>query len=362
MTICTIVGARPQFIKAASVSRTLSNAGVEELLVHTGQHYDEEMSHIFFHELAIPRPSINLDVGSGSHAYQTGEIMVRLEEYLRNCAHVDWLIVYGDTNSTLAGALTAAKLGIPVAHVEAGLRSFNRAMPEEINRIVADRLSGVLFCPTATAVGNLAAEGITEGVVLTGDVMFESTRLFSDKASDVVPISTITNHEPSTYFLATIHRAENTDDPERLTGIFDGLKRLDAPVIVPLHPRTRAALRSTELPNNVEVIKPVGYFQMLSLLKHAAAVLTDSGGVQKEAYWLEVPCITLRNETEWVETLHGGWNRLVGADPDAIQRAAATPPTDEQIPFGEAPDGLPSEVITRELYTDRALTTDNTNR
>ena len=238
MRICTIVGARPQFIKAAVVSRALAEADVEEVLVHTGQHYDAEMSQVFFDELGIPRPAVNLDVGSGTHAVQTGAMMTRLEAFMMAQPPVDWVVVYGDTNSTLAGALVAAKLHVPVAHVEAGLRSFNRQMPEEINRIVADRLATRLFCPTRTAVENLHDEGITEGVYLTGDVMLDATRFFAERAGSHAPLANLTLHAASTYALATVHRAENTDDPARLQHIFDGLGRLDMPVIMPLHPRT----------------------------------------------------------------------------------------------------------------------------
>ncbi|MDX1547034.1 MAG: UDP-N-acetylglucosamine 2-epimerase (non-hydrolyzing) [Rhodothermales bacterium] len=349
MRICTLVGARPQFIKAAVVSRALASAGAEEILVHTGQHYDPEMSRVFFEELGIPRPAVNLEVGSGTHAAQTGAAMVRLEAFLAETS-VDRLVVYGDTNATLAGALVAAKLHLPQAHVEAGLRSFNRRMPEEVNRIVADRLADQLFCPTQTALENLAAEGITEGVYGTGDVMLDATRFFAEAAATHAPLDALTPHGPHTYFLATVHRAENTDDPARLRGIFDGLGRLGAPVLLPLHPRTRARLDLLAMPPNVEVRPPEGYLAMLTLVRNARGVLTDSGGLQKEAYWLGVPCATLREETEWVETLEHGWNRLAGADPEAIAEAARTPPDGPQRPFGEGPDGRrPSDAIAHHL-------------
>jgi len=323
MRVCSIVGARPQFIKAAMVSRALAEAGIEEVLIHTGQHYDVNMDRVFFEELGLPAPRVHLGVGSGTHAEQTGLMMIRLEVALRTMRPTpDWVLIYGDTNSTLAGALVAAKLQLPLAHVEAGLRSFNRAMPEEINRVVADHLSHLLFAPTPTAVENLRREGITHGVHLTGDVMEEAVRCYAEVARRRVPLASLTAHAPGTYYVATVHRAENTDDPVRLQGIFEGLGRLELPVILPLHPRTRARLDgSFRVPANVELREPVGYLAMLTLVQHARAVLTDSGGLQKEAIWLGVPCITLRDETEWVETLEGGWNQLVGADPDRIAAA-----------------------------------------
>ncbi|SHK16349.1 non-hydrolyzing UDP-N-acetylglucosamine 2-epimerase [Rhodothermus profundi] len=329
MRVCSIVGARPQFIKAAMVSRALVDAGIEEVLIHTGQHYDDNLNRIFFEELRLPPPQIHLGVGSGTHAEQTGLMMIRLEAALRNMKPApDWVLIYGDTNSTLVGALVASKLKLPLAHVEAGLRSFNRTMPEEINRVVADHLSQLLFAPTPTAVENLRREGITRGVHLTGDVMQEAVWCYARRAQQQVPLTHLTGHAPGQYYLATVHRAENTDNPVRLQGIFEGLGRLELPVILPLHPRTRARLDgSIRIPANVELRKPVGYLAMLTLVQHARAVLTDSGGLQKEAVWLGVPCITLRDETEWIETLEGGWNQLVGADPERIAAAAHRQPT-----------------------------------
>lgn len=335
MRIVTVTGARPQFVKAAVVSRELKTAGVDEVMVHTGQHYDEEMSAVFFEELGIPEPAINLDVGSGSHAVQTGDIMVRLEEFLMDGPDPDYVLVYGDTNSTIAGALVASKLHVPLAHVEAGLRSFNRRMPEEINRIVTDRLSSLLFCPTQTAVDHLGAEGISEGVYLTGDVMLDATLLFADVAARRYPLEDLAEFQPGSYFVATVHRAENTDDPERLQGIFEGLARVGAPVTMPLHPRTKARLNGIAVPPNVHTTPPVGYLSMLSLVKNARGVLTDSGGLQKEAVWLGVPCITLRDETEWVETMERGWNTVVGADSDRIAAAASRTPEPPAPEFAE---------------------------
>ncbi len=335
MRIVSITGARPQFVKAAVVSRALKEVGIDELMVHTGQHYDEEMSAIFFDELGIPEPAVNLDVGSASHAVQTGEIMIRLEEFLMARPDPDFVLVYGDTNSTIAGALVASKLHMPLAHVEAGLRSFNRSMPEEINRIVTDRLSSLLFCPTQTAVDHLGDEGITEGVHLTGDVMLDATLLFAELAQQHRPLAGVTDFDAGSYYVATIHRAENTDDRARLEGIFEGLRRIDAPVTVPLHPRTRERINGLQIPSNVHITPPVGYLSMLSLVSHARGVLTDSGGLQKEAIWLGVPCITLREETEWVETTAGGWNTVTGTDPDRIEAAVADPPRPPAPTFSE---------------------------
>lgn len=333
--ICSVVGARPQFVKAAVVRRALAERGFEEVLVHTGQHYDPEMSAVFFDELGIEEPVTNLDIGSGSHAVQTGEIMVRLEEFLRSRPKPSWLLVYGDTNSTLSAALVGAKLEIPLAHVEAGLRSFNRTMPEEINRVVTDRLSNYLFCPTQTAVDNLLREGVTDGVHLVGDVMLDATLLFADVADRQRPLETVVPFEANTYYVATIHRAENTDDPRRLVQIFEGLARVDAPVALPLHPRTRARLDGIGMADNIHLLPPLGYLSMLSLVKHARGVFTDSGGLQKEALWLGVPCITLREETEWIETTEGGWNQIVGADPDRIAAATSNTPTSPAPSFSE---------------------------
>lgn len=349
MRIITIVGARPQFIKAAVVSQALRAAGMDEVMLHTGQHYDASMSRVFFEELGIPEPAANFGVGSGAHGAQTAAMLEALEAYLLAEAKPDWLLIYGDTNSTLAGALVAAKLHLPVAHVEAGLRSFDRRMPEEINRVVADRLSTHLYCPTETAVTNLRAEGITEGVLLTGDVMLDATRHFAERAAVRQPLAGLIQHAPGGYYLATVHRAHNTDDPARLRDIFEGLGQLEAPVLLPLHPRTRARLGSLCLPSNVELREPASYLAMLTLTRHARGVLTDSGGLQKEAYWLETPCVTLREETEWVETLHHGWNRLAGADAAALVAAATTPPEGPQQPFGAIPETTASAAIAHAL-------------
>jgi len=338
--VVSIVGARPQFVKAAVVSRALRRSGIREILIHTGQHYDANLSSVFFEEMEIPKPDVNLAVGSGSHAYQTGEIMVRLEEQLMSSPTPDCVLVFGDTNSTLAAAITARKLHIPVAHVEAGVRSFNQRMPEEINRIVTDRLSDWLFCPTETARNNLQNEGISEGIHLTGDVMLDATLHFADHARKPTQFFT-----ERSYIVATVHRAENTDDPKRLGGIISGLGALQIPVLFPAHPRTMERLQGLTLPGNICLVKPLSYLEMLYVVKRALRVVTDSGGLQKEALWLGTPCITLRDETEWTETLEGGWNVLAGADPDRITAAMQLDPAPPIPSIGRIDGNSASERI-----------------
>jgi len=332
--VVTIVGARPQFIKAAAVSRAIARHNAShpdrtlvEKIVHTGQHYDDNMSQVFFDELDIPRPDINLGIGSGSHGAQTGRMLERIEAILAE-ERPDWCLVYGDTNSTMAGALAAVKLHVPVAHVEAGLRSFNRRMPEEINRIVTDHVAKALFVPTRTAVENLRAEGIFEGVELVGDVMYDCILYYGEKVrpteQDVLARHGLARQS---YALATIHRAENTDEATRLGAILDALEaiaRQGCPVFLPLHPRTRRCAEDLGLaiPAALRVVPPVSYLEMIALEKNARLILTDSGGVQKEACWLRVPCVTLRQETEWLETVESGWNTLAGTERDAIVHAA----------------------------------------
>ena len=454
MKIATIIGARPQFIKAAAVSRAIAahnrqalnldpgtsnielrtlnfehsssveprtlnieHSTLNEFLIHTGQHYDDGMSAVFFRELEIPEPKYNLAIGSGSHGAQTGQMLAAIEKILID-EKPDWVLIYGDTNSTLAGALAAAKLHIPIAHVEAGLRSFNRRMPEEINRIVADQLSTLLLCPSQVAVDNLAAEGIggnpmvrqahhdkqgchpepslsepppalraasagggqkesspvehrtlnleqSSSVVITGDVMADALQFAATKASAQSDILARLGLQPQRYLLATVHRAENTDDPKRLSDIMAALSELAErePVILPLHPRTKKILERTsnrqtsniehrtlniEHSSSVEprtlnfehpclrLIDPLGYFDIIALEKSARMLLTDSGGMQKEAYWLKVPCVTLRDETEWVETVASGWNILTGADRNRIVTAVQnfTPPKDHPPLYG----------------------------
>jgi UDP-N-acetylglucosamine 2-epimerase len=293
-------------------------------MIHTGQHYDPNMSDIFFEELTIPKPDVNLEIGSGSHAEQTGKMLLGIEKVLEK-ERPDWTLVYGDTNSTLAGALASAKLHIRVAHVEAGLRSFNRMMPEEINRIVTDCISDLLFAPTPTAVTNLEKEGRSAATFLSGDVMYDSL-LFYKELILKNPESYKIPGLPQEYLLATVHRAENTDNPDHLRNLFSAFGDAGMTVILPIHPRTRKIIADTiTVPSNVKIIDPVGYLEMISLTLHAVKVLTDSGGLQKEAYFLGKPCITLRNETEWIETLHDNWNCLTGTDPQKIIRAIRMP-------------------------------------
>jgi UDP-N-acetylglucosamine 2-epimerase len=343
--IVSVVGARPQFIKAAPVSRVLRRSYVE-VLVHTGQHYDHNMSALFFEELAIPEPDYNLGIGSGLHGQQTGRMLEAIEQVLLD-EQPDWVLVYGDTNSTLAGALAAVKLHIRVAHVEAGLRSFNRRMPEEHNRVLTDHAADLLLCPTQTAVENLACEGITRGVHNVGDVMYDAVLHnigIAEKHSAALDRLAL---EPGGYLLATVHRAENTDDPARLAAIVEAFGAIAEPIVFPAHPRTRSALAALglSLPANVRLIEPVGYLDMLLLEKHARLILTDSGGVQKEAYFFDVPCVTLRKETEWVETVEAGWNRVVGTVPGRVTSAVR-----ELSPVGSPPavfgDGRASERIS----------------
>lgn len=322
MKIITVLGARPQFIKAAPLSEVLRKKH-EEKIVHTGQHYDYQMSDVFFEELGIPKPDYFLGVGSKQHGAQTGEMLTGVEEVLLK-EKPDWVLVYGDTNSTLAGALAAAKLHIPIAHVEAGLRSYNRQMPEEVNRVLTDHVSTLMFCPTDQAVKNLAQEGLTEGVVRTGDVMADALYYHARRAEERNLAENI-RYKNKSYLLATVHRAENTDDPSRLEEIINAFALIDGQIVLPLHPRTKKLLRDRQMsiPENVEVIEPVGYLEMILLEKGAELILTDSGGVQKEAYLWQVPCVTLRDETEWVETVHTGWNMLTGANTEAIVAAVA---------------------------------------
>jgi len=347
MKIVSIVGARPQFIKAATVSRILrANSTIGEILVHTGQHYDENMSDVFFRELNIPEPDYNLEVGSGSHAEQTGSMLTGIEKILLH-EKPDCVLVYGDTNSTLAGALAATKLHIRVAHVEAGLRSFNRAMPEEINRIITDRISDMLFAPTLTAVNHLTDEGLAEITCFTGDVMYDSVLYYKARILGN-PEKYKTPGIPRDYLLATIHRAENTDNPANLKNIFLAFSHLKQEIILPVHPRTRKILQSVSIPGNVHIIDPVGYLEMMKLTLDAARVLTDSGGLQKEAYFLGKQCITLRTETEWVETLHDRWNIITGSDPALIEKAVdSAPPAAPALPaFG---NGKSAELIMEKL-------------
>lgn len=330
----SVVGARPQFIKAAVLSEELARRGITEVLVHTGQHYDTTMSDVFFKELPIPKPTYELGVGSANHGAQTGMMMERLEPVVLE-EKPDWLIVYGDTNSTLAGALVGAKLHVPVAHVEAGLRAFDKRIPEEINRIVADHVSKLLFAPNDNAASNLAREGITRGVIVAGDVMIDlALRVVADLPERPAILDRF-GVQPRRYGVVTIHRPWNADDPEAFRRILSGLRRIAMPLVFPVHPRTRLMVGTNNVGkgDNIIVCEPLPYLQMIALMARSAAILTDSGGMQKEAFVLHVPCVTFRQETEWPETVESGWNVLVGSEPDAIARgprrlASLDPPSD----------------------------------
>jgi UDP-GlcNAc3NAcA epimerase len=347
MKFVTVVGARPQFIKAAAISRLLRDT-YTEILVHTGQHYDENMSDVFFQELNIPSPDYNLGVGSGSHGVQTGEMLAKIEEVLLR-ENPQRVLVYGDTNSTLAGALAAAKLHIPVAHIEAGLRSFNRMMPEEINRIVTDHLSDLLFCPSEVAEQHLAREGIENGVHVVGDVMADTLLFAAERAAQSSTVLEDLGILPGNYLLATVHRAENTDHPKRLRSILLSFAALQEPLIFPIHPRTHKRIEDQGVQDilddsQVKLIEPLGYLDMVRLEGSARMILTDSGGIQKEAYWLKVPCITLRDETEWIETVENGWNCLVDGDSEKIiqQVKSYLRPENHPVLYG---DGQAAERI-----------------
>ena len=359
MKIVTILGARPQFIKAAPVSRAIaehnksvpaSSQSITEIILHTGQHYDHNMSQVFFEEMQIPEPHINLGIGSGPHGKQTGEMLIRIEEVLQT-EKPDWILVYGDTNSTLAGAIAACKLHIPVAHVESGLRSFNREMPEEHNRVLTDHCADLLLCPSQTAVDNLKKEGIEKGVHLVGDTMYDAVLQFSEIAKLRSNILIKLEVKPGQYYLATVHRPYNTDSPEALKEILSAFLELDKPVVFPVHPRTRSRLESLSFnlklnTSNLKLIPPIGYLDMLRLEEGACMILTDSGGMQKEAYFFGVPCITLRPETEWVETVETGWNVVVGADREKIVEAGRRFKLDNPRPelYG---DGRAAEKIVQ---------------
>lgn len=352
--VLSIVGARPQFIKAAPVSRALHRKNIDEFLVHTGQHYDLNMSEVFFSELGVPAPRLNLNVGSGRHGIQTAAMLAGLEQVVLE-QKPDWVLVYGDTNSTLAGALAAAKLHVPVAHVEAGLRSFNRQMPEEMNRIVVDALAQLLFIPSEAGRRNLVLEGVPAGrVCWTGDVMFDALLMFREQARRVSRVleRLQLNHQP--FVLSTIHRAENTDNPARLRAIIEGLRSVAKAlrVVLPLHPRTRARLR--QLPGfqtgSLEIIEPVGFLDMIRLEMKAQVIATDSGGVQKEAFFHGVPCVTLRAETEWTELIELGWNRLVRTlRAETIAATILAARGVQGIPATPYGDGRASERIAKAL-------------
>ncbi len=354
LRVVTVVGARPQFIKAAVLSRLFRSEfadRVDEFLLHTGQHYDHNMSRLFFEELRIPEPDANLAIGSGSHGETTGRMLAGIEKVLLE-QKPDVVLVYGDTNSTLAGGLAASKLLVPVAHVEAGLRSFAMAMPEEQNRVLVDRISRWLFCPTDTARQNLEREGVTSGVSVVGDVMFDASKYY--RRVEAERIAAVAEEWPTPFYLLTLHRAENTDTEERLRSIFDALNEFnDVPCVFPAHPRTRKKIAQYDirLADHIRVIEPIGYLEMIAAEDACSFVVTDSGGVQKEAYFFYKPCITLRDETEWTETVDAGWNTLVGADRERIAtalRAIGTP--DGWSPFYG--DGNTGSLIASQLLAD----------
>lgn len=352
--IITIVGARPQFVKAAAVSRAIKQTDISEVIVHTGQHFDKNMSEIFFDEMEIPHPDYNLGISSLSHGAMTGRMIEQIESVLIK-EKPDALMVYGDTNSTIAGALAAKKLGIQVAHVEAGLRSFNMAMPEEINRILTDRISDLLFCPTDTAIANLKKEGFSNfesKIIRTGDVMYDAALFYSEKAAEKSGIINDLSLKDSNYILGTIHRQENTDNSDRLGSIIsafnDLAKQID--IVVPIHPRTKKIIAEQQLECRFKIIEPVGYFDMLELIKHAKIIMTDSGGLQKESFFFHKYCVTLRDETEWTELVEHGFNKLAGADTSVIT-TLANEMLNKKDKFGIMlyGDGNASENIANEL-------------
>jgi UDP-GlcNAc3NAcA epimerase len=344
LRVLSVVGARPQFVKAAAVSRAIAaHDGVTEIMVHTGQHFDHDMSQVFFEELDIPTPQHQLDIHGGSHGEMTGRMLPALEAVMQSEVP-DLVLVYGDTNSTLAGALAAAKIHLPVVHVEAGLRSFNRRMPEELNRVLTDHLSALLLCPTRSAVDNLAKEGVREGVLHVGDVMYDASLFAAERARDRSRVLETLSLEPGTFSVATVHRAENTDDADSLQAVIGFLQHETetGPVVLPLHPRTRAACdRFGVSLAGLTIVDPLGYLDMTRLVGASKGVFTDSGGLQKEAYFHGVPCVTLRTETEWVETVDSGWNRLWSGPPHAERRAI------DDYGVGDAATVIVDELVTR---------------
>jgi UDP-GlcNAc3NAcA epimerase len=346
MKILTVIGARPQFMKAAAVSRALTKVGVHEIVVHTGQHYDYNMSDVFFQEMEIRQPDYNLDINDLGHGAMTGRMLEGIEKILLD-EKPDYVLVYGDTNSTLAGALAAVKLHIPVAHVEAGLRSFNMKMPEEVNRILTDRISNILFCPTRAAIDNLRKEGSDAEILDVGDVMLDTLLFYKQKASQRPRV-----FNKREFVLATIHRAENTNDPNRLRSICEAINEIgmSVPVVLPLHPRTKSYLNRNGIELNATITEPLGYFDMLNLLASCSLVMTDSGGLQKEAYFCGKFCVTLRDQTEWVELVTAGANEIVGANKEKILQSVVSN-LNKKIPFnpGLYGDGTASEKIAARL-------------
>ena len=324
--IVTVIGARPQFIKAAVMSAELKQHGIPEFIIHTGQHYDYKMSEIFFQELGLPGADVNLNTGSGNHGFQTAEMLSKIEAILMDKINeVKYVLLYGDTNSTLAGALAASKLNIPIIHVEAGLRSFNRAMPEEINRVLTDHLSSILFCSSDAGKVQLENEGIKQGVYVTGDIMLDAFTVYGKIATDKISIAEILPARIlDNYLLLTIHRPSNTNEEKNLSLILDSLSETDTAIVWPVHPRTRAKFKALKIPANIHLFDPFSYFEMLTVLKNCKKVITDSGGLQKEAYWAKKPCVTIRTETEWKETMANNWNIVTCVEKNTIKQAIDT--------------------------------------
>ncbi|PWU00001.1 MAG: UDP-N-acetylglucosamine 2-epimerase (non-hydrolyzing) [Bacteroidetes bacterium] len=346
--ILTLIGARPQFIKAAVVSKAFLDSGIKEIIVHSGQHYEEKMSQVFWDELRIPHPFANLNVGSGSHSAQTAQILVGFEKIILELAEFpEAVLLYGDTNTTIAGALVASKMHIPVIHIEAGLRSFNREMPEEINRVITDHVSDILFCPSDSAVEQLKKEGITKNVFNVGDVMYDSFLAFSAIATKHASIKKLVG-DLKDFILLTLHRPVNTDKKENLEQILSSLGQLDSKIIWPVHPRNRANLNKIALPQNIRITEPLTYFEMLLALEECSQVITDSGGLQKESYWAKKPCITLRDETEWTETLVGNWNQLA-KDNNLLEKINIKPKNAWSPLYGKGDAARQIASITKKL-------------
>ena len=352
--IVSIIGARPQFVKAAVVSKALNKIGVKEIIVHTGQHYDDNMSKVFWNELDIPAYATNLGAGSGMQGAQTAFMIEKLEVFITELPEPPKaILLYGDTNSTLAGSIVASKLNIPIVHVEAGLRSFNREMPEEINRIVTDHLSTLLFCSSESSSEQLSKEGIKNGVYVTGDVMYDAVKMFSEVAGQKVNLEEVLPFSGKKFYLLTLHRPSNTENEANLNAILSSLGKLDGNVLWPVHPRLKSRVGALNLPGNIKLVDPLSYFQMLQTLNSCEKVFTDSGGLQKEAYWLRKPCITLRTETEWIETLHNSWNILTGPDSLAIEAASSKkvdPASWKELYGNGNASGQIAEIIKAHFY------------
>ncbi|NOZ34230.1 MAG: UDP-N-acetylglucosamine 2-epimerase (non-hydrolyzing) [Chlorobi bacterium] len=350
--IITIIGARPQFVKAAVVSNALKHVAAEEIIIHTGQHYDDKMSNVFWNELNIPPPEINLNIGSGTHGYQTAKMIEEIEKFILNSKDpINAVLLYGDTNSTLAGAVAASKLYIPVIHIEAGLRSFNKNMPEEINRIITDRVSDLLFCSSEKSVLQLQKEGIINNVYNVGDVMYDAFLNFGEIAEQKLNLKNIIPFEAQRYNLLTLHRPSNTDNSRIFQEIINTFQQIDKPTVFPAHPRVKKIISTIKIPQNVKILPPLSYFEMLIVLKNSYKVFTDSGGLQKEAYWANKDCITIRNETEWTETLDCNFNILTGNNPKKILDAYNFKQTHKRPPlYGTGNASIKTANIIKQKY------------